>query len=360
MNNRALIGMSGGVDSSVAAAIMCRQGYECVGANMKLYAGDIPDGCGGRTCCSLEDAEDARSVCYKLGMRFHVFNFTGDFSKEVMDRFVHAYETGATPNPCIDCNKYMKFGKLYERARLLECDTIVSGHYARVVYDEETGRYLLKKARNLEKDQSYVLYFLTQEQLSHTRFPLGDFESKDQIRALAEKLGFITARKKDSQDICFVPDGDYAKFITDRTGTTYPEGDFVDTEGRVLGRHKGMIHYTIGQRRGLGLSLPRSMYVKYKDMDKNQVVLSTNEELFSDRLVAGGFNWSAINAPVSPIRVKAKTRYQAKEADATAAVLPDGRVEVRFDQPQRALTKGQAVVLYDGDTVVGGGVIQEV
>ena len=360
MNNRALIGMSGGVDSSVAAALMCQQGYECIGANMKLYAGEIPDGCGGKTCCSLEDAEDARSVCYKLGMKFHVFNFTSDFSKEVMDRFVRAYESGATPNPCIDCNQYMKFGRLYERAQLLDCDTIVSGHYARVVYDEGSGRYLLKKARNLAKDQSYVLYFLTQEQLRHTRFPLGEFESKDQIRALAEELGFITAKKKDSQDICFVPDGDYAKFITDRTGITYSAGDFVDTEGNVLGRHKGMIHYTIGQRRGLGLALPQSMYVKYKDMEKNQVVLSTNKELFSDRLVADRFNWSAIDPPAQPIRVKAKTRYQAKEADATVTVLPEGQVEVLFDQPQRALTKGQAVVLYDGDTVVGGGVIREV
>ena len=185
MNNRALIGMSGGVDSSVAAALMCQQGYECVGANMKLYAGEIPDGCGGKTCCSLEDAEDARSVCYKLRMKFYVFNFTEDFSKEVMDRFVCAYENGATPNPCIDCNKYMKFGKLYERAQLLNCDTIVSGHYARVEYNETTGRYLLKKAKNIAKDQSYVLCSLTQEQLSRSRFPLGGL-SKEEIRAIAD------------------------------------------------------------------------------------------------------------------------------------------------------------------------------
>lgn len=360
MNNRALIGMSGGVDSSVAAALTCQQGYECVGANMKLYAGEIPDGCGGKTCCSLEDAEDARSVCYKLGMKFYVFNFTEDFSKEVMDRFVCAYENGATPNPCIDCNKYMKFGKLYERAQLLNCDTIVSGHYARVEYNETTGRYLLKKAKNIAKDQSYVLYFLTQDQLKHIRFPLGEFESKDQIRALAQELGLITAKKKDSQDICFVPDGKYAQFITERTGKTYPCGDFVDMDGKVLGRHKGLIRYTIGQRRGLGLALPESMYVKYKDMENNQVVLSTNDALFSDHLVADSFNWSSIDAPSVPIRVWAKTRYQAKEAPATATVLEDGRVDIRFDQPQRALTMGQAVVLYDGDTVVGGGVIREV
>ena len=359
MNNRALIGMSGGVDSSVAAALMCRSGFECVGVNMKLYSGEIQeDGC--KTCCSLEDAEDARSICYKLGMKFHMFNFTQDFSREVIDRFIREYESGATPNPCIDCNQYMKFGKLMERAKLLECDTVVSGHYARVEFDKNKNRWLLKKAKNTAKDQSYVLYFLTQEQLKHIRFPLGEFESKDQIRELAEEMGFITARKKDSQDICFVPDGDYAAFIRENTGKEYPQGQFVDTDGNVLGTHKGLIHYTIGQRRGLGLALPQSMYVKYKDTEKNQVVLSTNEELFSTRLVADRFNWSSMDAPAEPIHVLAKTRYQAKESPATATVLPDGRVEILFDQPQRALTLGQAVVLYDGDTVVGGGVIREV
>jgi len=359
MNKRALIAMSGGVDSSVSAYLMVKEGFECVGANMKLYTADtIEEGC--KTCCSLEDAEDARSVCYKLGMKFHVFNFSEDFSKEVIDRFVSCYESGATPNPCIDCNKYMKFDKLYQRAEILDCNSVVTGHYARVVYDAERDRYLLKKAKNTAKDQSYVLYFLTQEQLKHTRFPLGEFESKDEIRAIAEAEGFLNARKKDSQDICFVPDGDYAKFITGRTGKTYPEGDFVDMNGNVLGKHKGLIRYTIGQRRGLGLALPQSMYVRRKDMEKNQVILSTNEELFSNRLVADTFNWSSIDAPAQPIRVKAKTRYQAKEADATATVLSDGRVEILFDDPQRALTIGQAVVLYDGDTVMGGGVIRQV
>ena len=360
MNNRALIGMSGGVDSSVAAALMCRRGYECVGVNMRLYDADLEDNVGCKTCCSLEDAEDARSVCYKLGMKFHVFNFIEDFSAEVIDRFVDCYEHGATPNPCIDCNKYMKFGKLYERARLLECDTIVSGHYARVEFDPDSGRYLLKKAKNVAKDQSYVLYFLSQEQLKHTQFPLGEFESKDQIRAMAAELGFLNAKKRDSQDICFVPDGKYAEFISERTGKTYPEGDFVDLNGKVLGKHKGLIRYTIGQRRGLGLALPESMYVRRKDMEKNQVVLSTNAELFSTRLVADTFNWSSMDAPALPIRCSAKTRYQAEEAPATVTVLPGGNVEVVFDEPQRALTMGQAVVLYDGDTVIGGGVIREV
>lgn len=357
---KALIAMSGGVDSSVSAALMVQRGYNCVGVNMKLHAGETADETGGKTCCSLTDAEDARSVCRRLGMKFHVFNFTEDFSKEVIDRFVCAYERGATPNPCIDCNKYMKFSKLYDRAKLLGCELIVTGHYARVVYDEEKQRWLLKKAKNIAKDQSYVLYFLTQEQLAHTRFPLGDFESKDEIRAIAAELDFITAKKSDSQDICFVPDGRYADFLTQYTGKDYPAGEFVDMKGNVLGQHKGIVRYTIGQRRGLGLALPESMYVREKNMERNQVVLSTNAELFSQRLVADTFNWSAMDVPTEPIRCKAKTRYQAKEADCTVTVLEDGRVEVLFDEPQRALTVGQAVVLYEADIVLGGGVICEV
>lgn len=360
MSKKALIAISGGVDSSVSAAMMLRDGWECIGVNMKLYAGEFTDGEDGRRCCSLEDSEDARSVCYRLGMKFHMFNFTEDFSREVMDRFIREYESGGTPNPCIDCNKYMKFGKLYQRAELLGCDAVVTGHYARIEYDKAADRYLLKKARNTAKDQSYVLYFLTQEQLKRTRFPLGDFESKEQIRALAAEYGFENASKKDSQDICFVPDGDYAGFICRSTGKEYACGDFVDMDGKVLGQHKGLIRYTIGQRRGLGLSLPESMYVKYKDRELNRVVLGKNEDLFSSRLVAEDFVWSSMDAPAEPVLVTAKTRYQAKEAAATARVLTGGRVEVCFDLPQRALTVGQAVVLYDGDTVVGGGVIREV
>ena len=357
---KALIAMSGGVDSSVSAALMVQQGYDCVGVNMKLHAGAAEDDAGGKTCCSLTDAEDARSVCRRLGMPFYVFNFTEDFSREVIDRFVCAYECGATPNPCIDCNKYMKFSKLYDRAKILGCDLIVTGHYARVEYSAERGRWLLKKAKNLPKDQTYVLYFLTQEQLAHTRFPLGEFESKDQIRSIARELDFITAKKSDSQDICFVPDGRYADFLTEYTGKTYEPGDFVDVNGKVVGQHRGIVRYTIGQRRGLGLAMSEPVYVKYKDMEHNQIVIATNAELFSDRLIADSFVWSGMDAPSAPYRCKAKVRYQAKEADCTVTVLPDGRVDVRFAEPQRALTIGQAVVLYEEDIVLGGGVIREV
>ena len=249
---KTLIAMSGGVDSSVSAYLMAREGGECIGVNMKLHAGTEEDELGGRQCCSLTDAEDARSVCHKLGMKFYVFNFTEDFEKEVIGRFVCAYECGATPNPCIDCNKYMKFSKLYERAQVLGCDTIVTGHYARIEWSEELGRWLLKKAKNEPKDQSYVLYFLTQEQLAHTRFPLGEFMSKDDIRAIAANMGFLNAKKRDSQDICFVPDGDYVKFLEEYTGKSYEPGEFVNTAGEVIGHHAGTIRYTIGQRRGLG------------------------------------------------------------------------------------------------------------
>ena len=360
MNEKALVAMSGGVDSSVCAALMCRAGFDCIGVNMKLHAGAQEDETGGKTCCSLTDAEDARSVCHRLGMPFYVFNFTADFDREVICRFARAYEAGLTPNPCIDCNKYMKFSRLYDRAKILGCDVIATGHYARIEWSEEKGRWLLKKAKNTAKDQSYVLYFLTQEQLAHTRFPLGDFESKDEIRAIAEDLGFVTAKKNDSQDICFIPGGDYGDFLTEYTGKQWPSGEFVDADGKVIGRHKGAIRYTIGQRRGLGQGFAARMYVLGKDMEKNQVTLGTNDALFSRRLVADSFNWSAIDTPAEPIRCAAKTRYQAKETPCTVTALPGGRVEVRFDEPVRAMTPGQAVVLYEDDTVLGGGVIREV
>lgn len=359
MERRALIGMSGGVDSSVAAALMREAGYECVGVMMKLFQNELLDLPKGHTCCSLEDEEDARSVAYRLGMKFYVFNFTDDFSRQVIDRFVQGYERGATPNPCIDCNRYMKFARLYHRARELDCDLIVTGHYAQVAYDETRGRWLLKKAKNRDKDQSYVLYFMNQDQLAHTRFPLGEYVSKEEVRVLAERYGFVNARKHDSQDICFVPDGDYGTFIERYTGKTYPRGAFVDTEGRVLGEHRGMIRYTIGQRKGLGLALPAPMYVCRKDCKENKVILSAESGLYSRELMAENFNWIACQYPTEPLRVTAKTRYHAREAAATATALPGGRMKLVFDEPQRAITVGQAVVLYEDDVVVGGGTICE-
>jgi tRNA-specific 2-thiouridylase len=290
-------------------------------------------------------------------MPYYVLNFKEDFAAQVIDRFVAAYEAGDTPNPCIDCNRYMKFDRLYQRARELDCACIATGHYARVAWDDEKGRFLLKKSKNEAKDQSYVLAFLNQEQLAHTIFPLGEFSSKEEVRLLAEEYGFVNARKRDSQDICFVPEGDYGAFMEAYTGKTYPAGDFVTEDGQKLGEHRGIIRYTIGQRKGLGLALPAPMYVCRKDMEKNQVILSGEEALFTGTCLVADFNWISCEEPGEPIRVTAKTRYHAREAAATATVRPDGRVELAFDEPQRAITTGQAAVLYDGDVVVGGGTI---
>lgn len=357
MRKKALIAMSGGVDSSVSAALMAEAGYDCIGVTMKLYENDTIGMTRESTCCSLLDTEDARKVCNGLDMPYYVLNFKEDFAGQVIDRFVAAYEAGDTPNPCIDCNRYMKFDKLYQRAKELDCEYIVTGHYARVEYDEAAGRYLLKKSKNEAKDQSYVLAFLNQEQLKHTMFPLGGFASKEEVREIAEAHGFVNARKHDSQDICFVPEGNYADFIRQYTGKEYPEGDFVTTDGKILGTHKGIIRYTIGQRKGLGLALPAPLYVCRKDMERNEVILSSEDALFTRTCIVEDFNWIAYEAPTEPVRVTAKTRYRAKEAPATARVLPDGKVELVFDEPQRAITTGQAAVLYDGENVVGGGTI---
>ena len=352
--DKVLIAMSGGVDSSVAAFLMKEQGCQCIGATMKLFHNEDIGVKRTKTCCSLEDVEDARSVAFRLGIPYYVFNFSDDFKGQVIDRFIAAYERGATPNPCIDCNRYLKFERLYERARILGCDVIVTGHYARI--EQENGRWLLKKSLDESKDQSYVLYSLTQEQLAHTRLPLGAMH-KSETRRIAEEQSFYNADKPDSQDICFVPNGDYAGFISRFTGHDCPAGDFVDEEGHVLGRHKGIMHYTVGQRKGLGIAADAPLYVKQIDAASNRVVLSGNESLFSRELTANDFNWIAYDVPPRELRASARVRYHQREQAATVTVLGDGRVHLVFDEPQRAITPGQAVVLYDGDTVLGGGTI---
>ncbi|MGN0537361.1 MAG: tRNA 2-thiouridine(34) synthase MnmA [Acutalibacteraceae bacterium] len=357
MNKKALIAMSGGVDSSVSAFLMKKQGYDCMGVTMKLFQNDDVGVSREQSCCSLEDVEDARSVAFSLGIPYHVFNFSDRFQEEVMDRFVRSYENGITPNPCIDCNRYLKFQKLFLRAKELGYDYIVTGHYAQIVFDEKTGLFLLKKAVDPHKDQSYVLYSLTQEQLAHIKFPLGGMNKSD-VRKIAEEQGFINAKKHDSQDICFVQDGKYANFIEQYTGKTYPDGNFVDKNGKVLGRHKGIIRYTIGQRKGLGLALPQPMYVCSVNPSENTVILGTNDELFSKDLIAKDINLISVEHIDTPLRLKAKIRYAQPEQWATVTQLDDDTLSVVFDEPQRAITKGQSVVLYDGDIVVGGGTIQ--
>ena len=352
------VAMSGGVDSSVAAFLLKRDGHDCIGATMKLFYNEDVGLSREHTCCSLDDVEDARAVCRSLGMEHYVFNFSGRFRSDVIDRFVAAYESGRTPNPCIDCNRYLKFDTLYRRSRELYCDFVATGHYARVDFDEASGRWRLLRAVDGHKDQSYVLYSLTQDELAHTKFPLGEL-TKPEVRTIAEAEGFVNAKKHDSQDICFVPDGKYGDFIEGYTGKIYPPGDFVDADGRVLGQHRGIIRYTVGQRKGLGLSFPQPMYVSVVDAATNTVTLAPEESLFTRTLEAHDINLISVSEIGAPMRVTAKVRYAHRAAPATVTQTDADTISVVFDEPQRAITAGQAVVLYDGDVVVGGGTIWE-
>lgn len=352
---KALIAMSGGVDSSLAAKRIKDRGFACIGCTMKLYYNEDAGMEHSRTCCSLDDVEDARRVAYKLGMPFYVFNFTDTFREKVIRKFVQCYEAGITPNPCIDCNRYMKFEKLFERATILDCDYIVTGHYARI--EEKDGRFLLKKAVDETKDQSYVLYCMTQQQLAHTLFPLGNM-TKREVRTLAKQYGFVNANKPDSQDICFVPDGDYASVIERQTGNPPVQGWFVDKHGNVLGKHNGIIHYTIGQRKGLGIASAEPLYVCAICPKDGNVVLGHHGDLFSREAKVSDFNWISGTAPTNTFRCRAKIRYRQPEQWATVTPTGEATVHIAFDEPQRAVTPGQAAVLYDGDVVLGGGTIQ--
>ncbi len=349
----ALIGMSGGVDSSVAAYLMLQQGYDCHGATMRLYTGQ--DG------CPKSDTEisDAKAVADRLGIPFHVLDLSDTFEEKVMASFLACYEAGLTPNPCITCNSHLKFGAFLEEAAALGCDTVVTGHYARIRFDKASGRYQLCKAVDVAKDQSYFLYRLTQNQLSHTRFPLGAL-TKDQAREIAEAQGFLNAKKRDSQDICFVPDGNYVAFLERYGQKKYAPGNYLNTDGQIIGRHKGAVAYTLGQRKGLGIALGQPAYVCGKDMAANTVTLGPESELFHTTLLADDWNWISWAGISQPTHVMAKARSRMSEQPATVYPEENGCLKVVFDQPQRALTPGQAVVLYQGDTVLGGGTIQTV
>ena len=356
---RALIAMSGGVDSSVAAWLMLQQGYCCEGTTMRLYRNADIGLSQFHTCCSQKDIDDASEVAFQLDIPYKVLDFTMDFKDQIIRKFIQTYEAGGTPNPCIDCNRYMKFDKLLRFAKEKGLEYVVTGHYARIEYDQNTGRYLLKKALDNSKDQSYVLYMLTQEQLSHIQFPLGG-KTKTEARAIAEQLGFCNARKHDSQDICFVPNGDYVQFMEQYTGKHYPTGAFLDLDGQPVGKHYGAVRYTLGQRKGLGLAMGEPVYVCGKDMAANTVTVGPEQALYSRALLAEDMNWISIPCLEAPMRVKAKTRYRQVEQWATAYPEQGGCVRLEFDEPQRAVTVGQAVVLYDGDVVVGGGTIYQV
>ena len=340
--------MSGGVDSSVAAYLLKQAGFDCVGITMKLF--DSAD----NRCCSLSDVNDARDVAYRLDIPYYVLNFTSEFEERVIRKFVETYKQGATPNPCIDCNRYLKFERLLLRAFQIEADYVATGHYARVETSGE--RFLLKKALDARKDQSYVLYTLTQDQLAHTLFPLGTL-TKEEARELALAQGFVNARKQDSQDICFVPDGDYAAFIERYTGVQAAPGNIIDESGAVLGRHRGLIRYTIGQRRGLGLSFGEPRYVAAKSVADNTLVLAREESLYTKTLIAADLNLIAYEKLDRPLRARVKTRYLQAEQNALIEQIDDNHIRIEFDVPQRAITAGQAAVCYDGDTVICGGVI---
>jgi tRNA-specific 2-thiouridylase len=354
MNRRAVIAMSGGVDSSVAAFLIKQAGFDCIGVTLKLFANDDIGRSKEFSCCSLADINDARNVAYHLDMPYYVLNFSDDFKDLVIRKFVETYQHGATPNPCIDCNRYIKFERLLFKAEQLDFDCIVTGHYAQI---EQTGeRFLLKKARDLKKDQSYVLYAMTQEQLAHSLFPLGAM-TKQEVRELALNQGFVNAKKHDSQDICFVTDGDYAHFIEEFTGKPAEPGTIIDESGTVLGTHQGLIRYTIGQRRGLGLSFPEPRYVSAKSIANNTLILGKEESLYAKALTADNINLIAYASLDRPIRVHVKTRYLQAEQQAMVEQIEPDKIRIDFDTPQRAITAGQAAVFYDGDIVVGGGTI---
>ncbi len=359
LNKTVCVGMSGGVDSSVAAHLLQLQGYNVIGVTMRTWEDEeqmrLSEEGG---CCGISAVEDARRVVNMLGIPYYVMNFKDEFKRHVIDYFVSEYRCGRTPNPCIACNRYVKWESLLSRCEQIGGDYIATGHYARVI-KLPNGRYTLRQAAGIEKDQTYALYNLTQEQLSKTLMPVGEY-TKDEVRAMAEEIGLAVAHKPDSQDICFVPDGDYAKYLTEKAGLEAIPGNFVDMNGKILGTHKGIIHYTIGQRKGLGLAMGHPVFVVDIIPETNEVVIGENGDTFATEIIADKSNFMSVERPEDGMEVMAKIRYAHKGDPCKLFMLDDDRVKVVFDAPVRAATKGQAVVFYQDDYVVGGGTICEV
>jgi len=355
---KVVVAMSGGVDSSVAAALLQEQGYDVIGITMNLYS--LPkEVCRSenlKSCCGWQAQEDANRVAIGLGISHYVIDFRREFERTVVEDFGREYGRGRTPNPCIRCNRFIKFDLLLERARYLEADYVATGHYAQIEFDPAAGRYFLKKGKDKDKDQSYFLYSLTQAQLAKTLFPLAGLTKKE-VRKIADKLAPPVAEKEASQEICFVPDRNYAKFLRERVPQAFRPGPILDLQNRVIGEHEGIIHFTVGQRKGMGIAAPHPLYVLSIDAETNTIVVGKNEDLYRSRLEASDVNLIAFAKLTEPKAVQAKIRYKHAEANATISPLDRGRIRVEFEKPQRAITPGQAVVFYDGETVVGGGII---
>ncbi|MCT4621505.1 MAG: tRNA 2-thiouridine(34) synthase MnmA [Marinisporobacter sp.] len=353
---KVVVGMSGGVDSSVAAYVLKKQGYEVIGVTMKVWQDEEEDE-REDGCCGLSAVDDARRVANALDIPFYVMNFKKIFEKKVIDYFVEEYVSGRTPNPCIACNKFMKFDELLRRAHNLGAHYVATGHYAKIEYDSENDKYMIKKSNAIAKDQTYALYNFTQDQLKHTLMPLGEFDSKDEVRKIAEELGFINASRPDSQEICFIKDNNYGKFIENRKPGKIVPGNFVDRNGKILGKHKGIPYYTIGQRKGLGITFGKPVFVVDIIPKKNQIVLGNNEEVFGMELLAEDINLVYLNEIEEGLNVQAQTRYNAKPAAAKLYNEANNKIRVVFEEPQRAITPGQAVVFYDEEYLLGGGTI---